>query len=644
MHDDLDPDDLELPPPEISEPATTPAAPAARTEEPVCVADDTPRADNTPKADDNTERAVLASILLGAPVPDGLVSSHFRRHRHQLIYEAIASVHADRAPIDLVTVRRALGDRLLMVGGPAYLGELLDGSYKSSHVEYYAGLLMQQDVGSRALPEVLTPGAHMDDANNYLEIGQHEFADQVLRAIPPGVLYRRGDIAGEIVGPQGDRHFRMLTNSRLRVLVDQHVRLVRWQKKRTDPDPVKVYVNCSRDHGSILLDAAGIHPTVRNLRLLVPYPCFLESFELARGGWNSGGVYYDEPPGLEDLPAITDERAHEVLQQLTEDFPFKDQASRQNFYGLLLSPILRPALGGNVPMHLLLSPLERTGKTKLAEQVLGGIILGRPTPAMQLTGNDEERDKRILALLLRGDTVVHLDNVREYLDSAALSSLITSSYYSGRPLGESKIVELPNHTTIVASGNNVRATGELVKRTVPIQLQPETDHPEDRADFKHPDLPAHVVALRRDVLGSLIGMVVRWRDNGRKSHLVLKGGFERWSQVVGGILNANLFLKWRSNEREWSRQADPHGEDLRAFVEAWATKYPDESLTAAQLVALAEEIGVFQYELKATTERGRQTAFSMSVLRKHSDTPVGDWIIRAEGGAPRKTYRLEAPQ
>ena len=62
----------------------------------------------------------------------------------------------------------------------------------------------------------------------------------------------------------------------------------------------------------------------------------------------------------------------EYLEDLVADFPFADAASRQNLFGLLLTPIVRPALDGNVPVHLAEAALERTGKTKLLEHVVGG--------------------------------------------------------------------------------------------------------------------------------------------------------------------------------------------------------------------------------------------------------------------------------
>ena len=497
------------------------------------------------------------------------------------------------------------------------------------------------------LPEVLAPGAHVDRSGEYHEIGCDDFVEGVLASVPPGVIYRRSGVAGEIVGEPGAREFRPLTNARLRVIVDQHVRITAWKAKRADgaEQPVKIFVPCSRDHAAIVLDQAAIHPLVRDLRLLTVFPCFLgRDFQLIAPGWNPAhGAFYDEPPELAGLDCQIDLlTCYARLQDLVVDFPWRDDASRENFLGLVLTPLIRHALDGNVPMHLIISPLERTGKSKLAEEVFGGIILGPPTPALQLSGQDEERDKRITGLLLEGSSIVHIDNVREFLDSAALASLLTATTYSGRLLGRSEILRLPNNLTVVASGNNVRATGEIVKRTVPIGLQPKTDAPESRTDFRHPDLREYVREVRRDVLGALLSMVIAWRDGERVLHPDVMGGFERWSQVVGGVLITAGFGRWMDNARAWRLSANPEGEELRLFVGAWAERFGRGFVLPGALMALADELGLFSNALRASSEKARQASFGRQVLSRHMDSPVGLWLIRCHFQGNQRLFFLEA--
>lgn len=552
--------------------------------------------------------------------------------------------------LDLASVLRALRTRVNQRKAfnlvPQLQTDLAEG--RSTQILQMIEKLVGK-AGDGTPPEVLAPGAHVDQEAKYQEIGNDDFADAVLSGIPAGVIYRRSGVAGEIVGDPGKREFRPLSNARLRVIVDQHVRICAWKTKRVDggEQQVKVYVPCSRDHAAVVLDQAAIHPVVRDLRMLTVFPCFLgRDFRLIAPGWNpEHGAFYDQPPELEGLDTQVDlNTCYGRLQDLVIDFPWKDEASKENFLGLLLTPLVRNALDGNVPMHLILSPLERTGKSKLAEEVFGGVILGRPTPALQMTGTDEERDKRITGLLLEGSSIVHIDNVREYLDSAALASLLTATTYSGRLLGRSEILRLPNNMTVVASGNNVRATGEIVKRTIPVVLQPKTDQPEARTDFRHPDLREYVREVRRDVLSSLLSMIVAWKNGERILHPEAMGGFERWSQVVGGVLITGGFGHWMDNARAWRISANPEAEELRLFVNEWAEKYGESHVLPSVLLALAEGLGLFNHALRAASEKARQSAFGKQVLARHLDSPVGLWFIRMHHQGNQKFFYLEPQQ
>jgi hypothetical protein len=504
------------------------------------------------------------------------------------------------------------------------------------------------------LPEVLVPG-HCSDLNGEcIDVGTYSFVNDVLAVLPEGVLYRRSSVPGMLAGSRGQLEFRQLTNERLRVIIDRYIRLVKWVHRGSKLE--QIYQPCTRDWAALVLDAAGDSRRVRELRRLVAYPIFLKGLELAKPGWNDEcGVFYDEPEELEGLtdnpPEMTIEEIHAVLDNLLVDFPFKHDcpeslgggsASKENYLGLLLTVLLQLAIEGNIPMHLLTSPIPRTGKTKLAETVLGGLFLGRPVPAMQLAGAEEEIDKRIISMLLAGMTITHIDNVRDDLDSAHLASLLTSREYKGRLLASNKVPSFRNNLILVASGNNVRATDEICKRTVPIALVPKSDSPEDRRDFKHTDLPNYIREVRRRALGALIRMVLIWRDNQRSLSENLKGGFEHWSQLVGGVLSAAGYTRWRLNERAWLKSADTNTADLRTLVEEWHKKAGETDQTAKELYSLAETLGLFPQAMRSSTEQGRLMSFVKGVLKKYIDAPVGQYIIRRRGDAgSRSVYYLE---
>lgn len=486
---------------------------------------------------------------------------------------------------------------------------------------------------------ILIPGAHITDQAEYVEIGNDDFADAVLEALPLDGIYRRTGVSGELVGEPGRRAFVPISPDRMRILVDRHVRLAKWVQRKKDDSSALIYQTCSKDWANVILACAQTHPQIREITTLTNYPIYTDRGR-AKPGWDAG-IFYDEPP---DLAAIVPDatNAAAVLEDLVVDFPFATRADRENFFGLLMTPILRPFIDGNVPMHLIMASLERTGKSKLCEDVWGGIIQGKPTPAMQLTARDEERDKRITTLLLQGDTMVHLDNLTQFVDSAALASLITASTYAGRILGKNENATLSNRLTIVGSGNNVRATGEIAKRIVPIVLQPRNDEPERRGDFQHPDLRQHVRECRRPILAAILGMIDAWVDAGRPAGTERLGGFESWAATVGGVLQMHGFNRWGKNMRSWQRQADPDGTDLKTLADAWWVEYGEKPVSATQVYDLVTKLGLFQWVLvKAKGPAGAVVSFTRGVLTRNINRPVGGSTIRQMQSGGRTVYYLD---
>ena len=87
----------------------------------------------------------------------------------------------------------------------------------------------------------------------------------------------------------------------------------------------------------------------------------------------STGIVYVPSVDL-DMPEIPAKpspksvgRARRLLRELIQDFPFVDAADRTNMLALLLTPVVRPAIAGPVPLALLDAPSAGTGKSLLAE-------------------------------------------------------------------------------------------------------------------------------------------------------------------------------------------------------------------------------------------------------------------------------------
>lgn len=238
-------------------------------------------------------------------------------------------------------------------------------------------------------------------------------------------------------------------------------------------------------------------------------------------------------PSTEDVSA-----ARETLHEAFHDFPWVDEASRANAHAVVLSCILRHFLGdANVPLAILDAASPGTGKTLLGD-IISLISTGRRAAAMSAPRGDEELRKQITAQLLAGAQLVLIDNVKGRISGTSLERVLTAPLWSDRVLGRSHQVELPATTIWLASGNNLRPSHDLVRRTFLIRMDAQTQKPWERSEsyFRHRQ-PDWTRKHRGELYAAAVVLVRAWIIAGcPKPDVQPLGSFERWTTVVGGIL------------------------------------------------------------------------------------------------------------
>ena len=379
-----------------------------------------------------------------------------------------------------------------------------------------------------------------------------------------------------------------------------------------------------------------------NLRALAATPVLVEDGRiLADLGFDEkSGVYrYHNNLGPVEalpLPQSTDLLLNEVLG----DFPFADDGSRANALALLLQSFIRPAIAGLVPLFLIDTPAPGTGKGLLVE-IISQIALGQPAGIM-VQSDDEETRKTFTALLLGGHTLVVLDNVRS-LRSTVLSAILTTDYWTGRVLGKSQTMRLENTTAWVATGNNVSLSDEIARRTVQVRLDARVERPEERTGFRHPLLLEWVKEHRPELVAACLGIVQAWLDAGMPLGTVSLGRYERWAEMMGGLLEVAGVPGFLSNREALHTESEQQIGTWRDFCEVWAQANGTEPTTVKDLLELAIHKDLL-LELRAG--RGQLAAQQRMghALARRRDRVFGEWIIRSAGHGGQShnlQYRLE---
>ena len=227
------------------------------------------------------------------------------------------------------------------------------------------------------------------------------------------------------------------------------------------------------------------------------------------------------------------------LRLLTEDwlgdFPFATPADKANLVAELLTLTGREMFP-LAPMFVHDASTSGSGKGLLL-LTISIIATGEPPEVMELPGDGDEQRKTVTSVLLSGKLLVAWDELH-VIAGRTLAAILTAEVYSGRILGTNKLATVRNKLVQIALGNNVEVRGDMKRRVVPSRLVPDTDHPEHRTGFRHPDLHSGYANTAASCWPPPSPSGGIGSPTGAPAADVTMGSFERWARTIGGVLQA----------------------------------------------------------------------------------------------------------
>jgi len=333
----------------------------------------------------------------------------------------------------------------------------------------------------------------------------------------------------------------------------------------------------------------------------------------ATPGYDGGSRLFYEPAAGLTIPAVPDNPGQEelaaaavLIQEPILDFPFDSEASKTNALSVLITPVCRPMIAGLVPLCVLDKPQPGTGAGLLSD-VIAVIATGRPAIMMAPPRTDEECEKRLASILLHGQAVVTIDNIEGYLYFSSLAMLLTATTFQTRILGQTKEVRLPNRCTYIVTGNNVRLGGDMPRRCYLSRMDAREARPwmRDPKSFKYQHLIQWVRENRGRLLAAILTLARAWITAGKPvpEGLPPLGGFEDWTNTIGGILTHAGFTGFLGNLEFMYQQADVETPQWEGFLTAWQEILGKDAVTTDQVVKATNEYEDFAGALPDTVDR-----------------------------------------
>lgn len=234
-----------------------------------------------------------------------------------------------------------------------------------------------------------------------------------------------------------------------------------------------------------------------------------------------------------------------------------------NLTAMTLQPFVRDMIDGPTPLYILTKPAPGSGAT-LLEGVVSTIAEGEPTAPMKMPGTEDEMDKQIASLVHEGARRVFWDNLSTGIDSGIAASALTAMNWKARLLHSNRLVNAPIRFIWVSSANNVEGSGEILRRSVMIELDRKTANPAryvPAGGWKHADIQKWVRQNRGRLVWACLTLIQHWIANGKN---VWDGeslpSFEAWSQVMGGILRDAGIHGFLENYRKLTSYAATSGD------------------------------------------------------------------------------------
>jgi hypothetical protein len=271
-------------------------------------------------------------------------------------------------------------------------------------------------------------------------------------------------------------------------------------------------------------------------------------------------------------PGVAIDDADAAVQEMREvvcDFRFETPDHEAAWLAGLLTPLARFAFDGPAPLFLIDANVRGAGKGLLA-QTVGEVVLGREMPVSSYAHDPDEMRKKVTAIAIAGDRVVHPDNLEGNFGNDVLDRALTTTRWKDRVLGKSQEVDLPLLPVWFGTGNNVAVAADTARRVVHVRLDVLAERPEERCGFRHPDLARWVRRERPRLLARALTVLVAYCNAGRPAQgLTPFGSFEGWSALVReAVVWAGLPDPCRTRTR-LAELADTTADALGQLVSAW---------------------------------------------------------------------------
>lgn len=238
------------------------------------------------------------------------------------------------------------------------------------------------------------------------------------------------------------------------------------------------------------------------------------------------------------LLAIPENPSHEQLVQALQTmvgpwagYILATNHDRAAMVSAIITAVCRPALDIS-PAYFFDAPVQGSGKTKFAA-ALAALTRGKRggiSPFVDGAGVEAETMKKLVAMLLNGETFWLIDNVVGTWKSAVIAGLITQGTLSDRILGSNSWYRGEARLMICATGNNASLDADLSRRFIRIRIDAGVETPQGR-NFAF-DPVDKALSMRMEIASAVLIVIQGFWAAKPVSSGRGDAGFSEWNRLV----------------------------------------------------------------------------------------------------------------
>jgi hypothetical protein len=309
-----------------------------------------------------------------------------------------------------------------------------------------------------------------------------------------------------------------------------------------------------------------------------------------------GEIDFDEGMSLDDALVLLDELQKEFAWPRSEPMQSRSialSAQLAVFGDMMLAP------DHQRPVWIYGANREGAGKTLLIRlsvcPTFGPAVIGPPPDPSR----SDALTKLLASAALAGSPYLIFDNWGKghVIGNPSLEAFITSSTYSDRVLGVSKMFTVQKQCLVFISGNGARVSPDMRRRSLVIDLEVVEARSEDRIIQKPMGEP-EILKARPQILAALWAIIREWDSKGRPDGSFRHSSFSLWSKMFGGMIES-IGLP---NPCETGKlNLDDTLRDMQKLVveavESCFDQHVGKTMTGAELMDFSRERGYFEWVL-----------------------------------------------